>query len=337
MKKFKINRRFILAFCIAISCCLFSSQTIFSQTEKLGIVQYTPPEGMTKTPKSNVVAFSEYNQTNGTYCLITLYAATNSTGNSTGDFAREWNNLVVKSMKAETNPKTDVQSAEGWTVVSGGSAVESEAGKAVGFLTVISGFGKTVSVLAVFNDPAYVKKVDSFIGALEMDDVVAPVSNTTTASAPPTLDKWGDLFIPPPTRELTIADLAGEWGNNPGRLSIAYVERSSGAYVGTDSLHLTSKWTIDGNGKYTNDFFEVRNGKKLRDITTGTITIVGQVISIRRQKSTAKYVVRGWLELPDITILKVAGPWYDDQEIPERTFTDPPDSYMLTSKWVRKK
>lgn len=36
-----------------------------------------------------------------------------------------------------------------------------------------------------------------------------------------------------------------------------------------------------------------------------------------------------------MTILKVAGPWFDDQEIPERTFTDPPDSYMLTWKWVR--
>ena len=31
-----------------------------------------------------------------------------------------------------------------------------------------------------------------------------------------------------------------------------------------------------------------------------------------------------------MTILKVAGPWFDDQEIPERTFTDPPDSYMLS-------
>jgi hypothetical protein len=96
--------------------------------------------------------------------------------------------------------------------------------------------------------------------------------------------------------------------------------------------------TIDGDGRYTNDFFEVRNGKKLSDVTTGTITISGRLISIR-QKNTMKYVIRGWLELPDMTVLKVAGPWYDSQEIPERVFTDfgPDSRFILTAKWVRKK
>ena len=312
---------------------LFTTQTVFGQTEKLGIVQYTPPKGMNKLPKENLVVFSELNQTTGAYCVITLYGATPGTGNPQGDFKREWNNLVVKAMKAEANPKTDTQTGDGWTAISGGSEVESEVGKAVGFLSVISGFGKTVSVLAVFNDPACVKQVDTFIGAIEMDKVALPANNTA-AAAPPTLDQWGNLFIPPPTRQLTIADLVGNWGDNPGRISTHYVNRSDGSHAGTDSLHFTSKWTIDGDGRYVNDFFEVRNGKKLHDITTGTITIVGQVITIKH-KGAAKYVVRGWLELPDMTILKVAGPWFDDQEIPERTFTDPPDSYMLTSKWVR--
>jgi hypothetical protein len=57
----------------------------------------------------------------------------------------------------------------------------------------------------------------------------------------------------------------------------------------------------------------------------------------RFAQSTTKYVVRGWLELPDITILKVVGPWYDDQEIPERVFTDPEYAENLAKKWVRKK
>lgn len=327
--------KIILGLLIVLISYALIPLTVFGQTEKLGIVQYTPPKGMNKLPKENVVVFSELNQTTGMYCIITLYGATPGTGNPQSDFKREWNNLVVKTMKAEPNPKTDEQKGDGWTAISGGSEVESEVGKAVSFLTVLSGFGKTVSVLAVFNDPAYVKQVDAFIGGIEMDKVALPANNTA-AAAPPTLDQWGNLFIPPPTRQLTIADLVGNWGDNPGRISTHYVYRDTGANAGTDSLHFTSKWTIDGDGRYVNDFFEVRNGKKLRDITTGTITIVGRVISIKH-KGTAKYVVRGWLELPDMTILKVAGPWYDNQEIPERTFTDPPDSYMLTAKWVRKK
>lgn len=336
MRTFEISSKTAIGLLSSLLFFLIIPQTAICQTEKLGIVQYTPPKGMNKTPKENVVVFSELNQTTGKYCIITLYGATPGTGNPTGDFKREWTNLVVKTMKAEANPKTETTAADGWTAIGGGSEVESEVGKAVGFLTVISGFGKTVSILAVFNDPAYVKQVDSFISAIEMDKTTAPANNTAAVTAP-TLDQWGNLFIPPPTRQLTIADLVGNWGDNPGRISTQYVFRDSGAHAGTDSLHFTSKWTIDSDGGYVNDFFEVRNGKKLRDITTGTVSITGRVISIKRQKSTARYVVRGWLELPDMTILKVAGPWYDNQEIPERTFTDPPDSYMLTDKWVRKK
>jgi len=224
-------------------------------------------------------------------------------------------------------------------IVGGSEADSPDIGNAVAFLTVISGFETSISVLAVFNDPAYVKQVEAFIGAIDIDKTAAPTANNANdAASPLTLDQWGNLFIPPPTRQLMIADLVGNWGDNPGRISTQYVYRSDGSHAGTDSLHFTSKWTIDGNGTYTNDFFEVRNGKKLRDITVGTITIVGRLISIRH-KGTAKYVVRGWLELPDMTILKVAGPWYDGQEIPERIFTDfSEDSrFILTTKWVRKK
>ena len=314
-----------------------TTQTVFSQTEKLGIVQYTPVNGWTKTPKPNVVAFSEINPATGKFCIITLYGATPGTGNPQGDFAREWSNLVVKTFKADASPKTEAASAEGWTVTSGGSEVGGEIGKAVVFLTVISGFGKTVSVLGVFNDQSYAGKVDSFIRAVEMDKLGAPASNAAVAT-PPALDGDGNLVIPQPARRLTIADLAGEWGDHPGRIATTYVNRSDGTHAGTDSLHFTSTWKISGDGRYTNDFFEVRNGKKLRDVTTGTITIVGRLISIRH-KQTARYVVRGWLELPDMTILQVAGPWYDGQEIPEKYFTDfgEDSRSILTTKWVRKK
>jgi hypothetical protein len=337
MKIASINRKALLCLSIALSVCLSAVGTASGQTGKLGIVNYAPPPGWAKTQRENVVAFSDYNQATGRFCIITVYGATPGTGNPQSDFAREWNTLAVKHMKAAANPATDVQQDGGWTAVSGGSEVESEAGKAVGILTIISGFGRAVSILAVFNDPAYEKQVVAFVGAIELDKP-APPANNTTASAPAAVDADGQIVIPQPTRQLTIADLVGEWGDNPGRISTTYVNRSDGTYAGTDSLHFTSKWSIDAGGRYTNDFFEVRNGKKFRDVTTGTITIVGRLITIRH-KGTAKYVVRGWLELPDITILKVAGPWFDDQEIPERVFTDfSEDSrFILTAKWVRKR
>ena len=337
MNTTELLHKFCFCLIVLVVVSLSTALSSFGQSEKLGIVQYTPVSGWTKTPKPNIVSFSELNQTTGAYCIITLYGATAGTGNPQSDFTREWTNLVVKTMKAEANPETDTTVVDGWTALAGGAAMESEAGKGVAFLTVISGLGKTVSILAVFNNQQYVGKVDAFIKGIGLDKTVAP-SNNTVAPNPPTLDSDGNLVIPEPTRQLTISDLVGAWGDNPGRISTTYVDRSSGSYVGTDSLHFTSTWTIDGNGRYTNDFFEVRNGKKLRDITTGTITIVDRLISIKH-KDTAKYVVRGWLELPDMTILKVAGPWYNDQEIPQRVFTDFSENsrFILTTKWVRKK
>jgi hypothetical protein len=328
-------------FCFSSLTLLFllAASTTFGQPEKLGIVKYTPPPGWTKTQtQQHVIAFSIRNQTTGGFCIVTLYGATPGTGNAKSDFSREWNNLVIKTMGAAANPETESESADGWTAVGGGGGVNLQGSQGIAFLTVISGFGQAVSVLGVTNDQSYVPQFQAFINGIQMDKIaVTPVENTTAASAA-TLDREGNLVIPEPSRELTIADLVGAWGDNPGRIATTYVDRSSGAYVGTDSLHFTSNWTIDGSGRYTNDFFEVRNGKKLRDITTGTITIVGRLISIKH-KGTAKYVVRGWLELPNMTILKVAGPWFDDQPIPERMFTDfSEDSrFILTSKWVRKK
>jgi hypothetical protein len=316
---------------------LFIAPAASGQTGKLGIITYTELQGWTKTQtQPNVIAFSSVNQATGRFCIITLYGATSGTGNPQNDYAKEWNNLVVQTVSAKGMPATNTVSADGWTATSGGAEVEVQ-GKALAFLTVISGFGKTVSVLAVFNNQAYMPYVLRFIGGIDLEKP-AQVENKPPVVAPPVLDPDGNLLIPEPTRQLTIADLVGEWGDNPGRIATTYVNRSDGTYAGTDSLHFTSTWTIDASGKYSNDFFEVRNGKKFRDVTAGTITVAGRVISLKH-KGTAKYVVRGWLELPNMTVLKVAGPWFDDQEIPARIFTDFSENsrFIQTSKWVRKK
>ncbi|HLA94827.1 MAG TPA: hypothetical protein VK612_03835 [Pyrinomonadaceae bacterium] len=117
---------------------LFATSS-FGQVEKLGIVQYTPVSGWTKTPKENVVAFSRMDQSAGTFCIITLYGATPGTGTSQGDFTREWNNLVVTTFAKADKPTTETSNSEGWTIQAGGAAVEGDLGKAAAFLTVIRG------------------------------------------------------------------------------------------------------------------------------------------------------------------------------------------------------
>jgi hypothetical protein len=345
MKNFQINYKFILASFVVINCFPVISQTVFGQTEKLGVVSYKSPQGWTKDLKQNIVGFSNLNQKTGKFCIISLYGATSGTKNSTADFTGEWNNLVVKNMKAEAVPQTDTQNEDGWTLISGGSAVVSEVGKAVAFLTVISGYGKTISILAVFNDPVYVKDVDDFIKAIDIDKSNPPANNTTLNSQP-TFDGTGDIVVPQPVRQLTTADLAGVWIDGPNRMTTEYVYSGSGKSAGRDTTAFKVKTTFKSDGTYSSFFNSVRKKYETEsDIKTGPYSIDGLLLSIQgtgysgKNIVTTKYVIRGWLELPDMTVLQLAGPWYDNAEIPEVNFTDfsPESKFRGVTRWIRLK
>ena len=329
MKKPKI----ILALFVTLTFCLFIPNSAFSQSEKLGIVSYTPPKGWAKTPKENIVAFTEVNQSTGSFCIITVYGATPSSGNPTSDFTREWNNLAVKPLKTEANPQTETQEAEGWTIIAGASGVDSGGIKGAAFLTVMSGYGKTVSVLAVFNDQSYMGQIAAFISGMDLDKTVAPANNTVGKNSP-TFDDRGHLIVPLPTRQLTVADLAGEWGQDAQHQITNYYNRSTGASAGTDNLSFQSKMTLTKDGGFYNDYVGIENGRKRLEKTNGSVSIEGRLLTIR-QKGTVKYVIRGWLELPEMTIFVICGPWPEEDTIPDDMFTTDRGS-NIEETWVRK-
>lgn len=327
----KSFRRTLLGLCLLNAAFFFIPATAFSQAEKLGIVRYTPPATWTRTAQQNVVAFSDVNQKTGSFCIITLYGATPGTGNPQGDFKREWNNLVVKTLNAEPNPKTETEVDDGWTATAAGTAVDFNGGKALALLTVLSNGDRTVSILAVFNHPSYETQLVAFNSSLEFDKAVAAVA---PPPAGPQLQD-GKLVIPMPSRQLTIADIAGEWGETAG-LNTRYVDRYTGTYAGFESLHFRNKMTFTAAGGYANDFFAINNGRKVNENTLGRVSINGRVLSIT-ERNTAKYVIRGWLELPDMTVLTVCGPWYDNDVIPDAIFSNPDQGANLDKNWIRKK
>src|SRR4030095_5508722 len=129
---------------------IIAAQCVFAQTEKLGVVSYSPPPGFTKSAQElHVVIFSQMDKAKGNFCFISLYAAAPSSGNPQVDFASEWKTRVVEQFKGEASPKTETVPDNGWTATAGGTKIEFQGTQAFAFLTVISGFGKTVSVLGV--------------------------------------------------------------------------------------------------------------------------------------------------------------------------------------------
>jgi len=319
-----------------ISAAVFVAPSVFGQKQSLGPVTYTPPAGYTKSSTvANVVAYSTIDSSTGQFCIITLYGARTSSGIAKTDFAREWNTYVVEILGAAANPATETQIEDGWTVTAGGAAVEFQGSKALAFLTVVTGYGKTVSVLGVFNNESFLPPLTAFVSGLDIDKSVAAAPSASNTPTKPFRTENGRLIIPMPTRQLTVADLAGVWGETAG-FSQTYVDRYTGSYAGTDSLHFRNTRKIAANGAYTNDFFAIQNGKKIIDKTAGTVSINGRVLSIK-ERNTARYVIRGWLELPDYTVLKVCGPWYDGDTIPEAIFSNPDQGANLNQEWVRKK
>jgi hypothetical protein len=324
MKAFKLDHKHLSGLFVSLVLCLLIPKTVLCQTESLGTTKYAAPAGFTKTTKENIVAFTKVDAATGKFCIITLYGATPGTGTPAGDFKREWANIVVKNMKADPDPQTetDTDKVTGWVATAGGAQVESDAGPALALLTVISGGGRTVSILGVFNDPSFAASMAAFSESIDLGKAVADAT-------PSQVTGGGGL------RQLTIADIVGEWGETAGN-NTRYVDRATGVYAGADSVHFTSKMTFTASGGYADDFFGLENGRKIKENTTGTVSIDGRVLTIKR-KGLMKYVIRGWEELANVTLLHVCGPWYDDQPIPESVFTIPDSSVNLDKTWIRKK
>jgi hypothetical protein len=317
--------------------------SVFSQTEKLGDIKYTPPKGWTKTAKDHAVVFSDLNPAEKEFGFITLYTASPSEGSPQKDFAREWKAKVVEPWGGEANPKTVTEPDNGWTAIAGGGQINFNGNKAFAFLTVVSGFGKAVSILGIMNADAYLAPLQAFAEGISIDKTSTAAATGTTATAttsasvpgPPKVDDWGRIIITPPTRQLTIADLVGQWAE-AASFHQRYVYRSSGNYAGSDSLAFKSKMTLTADGGFYDDFYAIQNGKLIKEKTGGAFAINGRILGIK-QRNLAKYVIRGWLELPDMTVLEVCGPWYDDDVIPQEIFDNPVQGANLNKQWVRKK
>jgi hypothetical protein len=214
MKTPKLICQTVSALFLTLFLCGLMPQTVFSQTEKLGIVKYTPPKGWNKAVKENIVTFYEGDPATGPFCFITLYGATNSTGNPESDFKREWNNLVIKPFNGQAKPETATEVSDGWTTIAGGAAVHISGGEGFAFLTVISGGGKTVSILGLFNDQSYAGQLAAFGTGIDLGKVTAE--------------------SPPPPREaprtsstditsMHAAELVGEFESNEVRANQVYI------------------------------------------------------------------------------------------------------------------
>src|SRR5436190_9901368 len=168
---------------LASLLCFVAPEAIFSQSEKLDIIEYTPPNGWTKTPKDGLIVYNNYDKATGGYCLLTVYPSTATAGSAIKDFTNSWNERVVTHFKSDANPKTETETQDGWTSVASAAQIESDGAKSAVLMTVVSGYGRTASILAIFNNQEYLPQIDAFMAGIKMNKAKA----IADAQPPPTV------------------------------------------------------------------------------------------------------------------------------------------------------
>ena len=182
--------------------CVIISSNAFSQVETFDIATYTPPKDFKKDSNPGVVNYSKVNKTTGGFCVIAIYASTSSTGDANKDFDREWQELAVKPYKAQPNPKTETKTtAEGWKMTSAAAPVNVDGNNVYVILSVVSGFGKCLSIRIMLNDESYGPQVDALFASMQLDKTKTPNINNDNAGKPPTNTgpaKFGLMVYMPP-------------------------------------------------------------------------------------------------------------------------------------------
>ncbi|MBK5269604.1 MAG: hypothetical protein JJE22_01195 [Bacteroidia bacterium] len=180
---------------------LLISAKIFSQTETFDILTYTPPKDFKKENKQGVVNYTNVNTTTGGFCVIAIYASVASTGNAEKDFKKEWKELVATPYKAEPNPKTETESTEeGWKVVTASAPVKQDGIDLYIMLSVVSGFGKTLSIRTSLNDESYIARINTLFESMELDKTAKVSVNNDAVTMQPNgvTGKFGSMIYTTP-------------------------------------------------------------------------------------------------------------------------------------------
>ena len=160
---------------LIITCSLKSS----GQVQKFDIASFSPPKGWMNQSQHGVSIFMHMDSAKGTYCMIAIYRSMASSGNAEQDFSDEWKDIAINNYHAATFPRTETQtSPDGWVGIAGASTIVQDSISSYIVLTVISGFGRKMSVLSNYNDQSYLLQVDSFLASMQFDSIQVAESDS---------------------------------------------------------------------------------------------------------------------------------------------------------------
>lgn len=144
-----------------------SSISAFAQNQTFDIVTYTPPKDWTEQKGESNISYSRID--GGSWAQIAIYQHSNSAGDIQADFDKEWNELVVSGKTISSPEKTEPQTADGWTMMSGSGVWQYNGANVASILTVYSNNSVCISVLCNSTAKPYLKDYQTLIGSLNLD------------------------------------------------------------------------------------------------------------------------------------------------------------------------
>ncbi|MBS1576553.1 MAG: hypothetical protein JST09_14710 [Bacteroidetes bacterium] len=157
----------------------------FAQKQTFDIVSYESPKGWAEKQETSAMSYSKVDGSN--WAQIAIYNHTNSDGDIQADFNKEWNELMVAGKNISAPEKTNPETQDGWTVISGSGTWQYNGAKVASILTVFSNNKVRLSVVCNATAKAYLQDYLTLIGSLKLDATGVTESpgtgNNTTAPA----------------------------------------------------------------------------------------------------------------------------------------------------------
>lgn len=251
---------------------LFTLSTFAQSHESFDIATFQSPGGWKKQTKEGVVIYNTSNQQKGTYAMISLYRSGESSGNAKTDFETDWQQFIAGQLGVKNRPQIEpVKTSEGWQIITGGAAFESELGTSAVILSTFSGYGKTFSLAAIFNSQEHLPVIESFVSSIRL-------RKPETGSQPAT------------TPGNDAVSILGTWGM--GTSGTQRYDDYKNPYAVNNYGYMKAQYTFDSNGTYSfvSKTFRMTFNKILLVKESGTYQISGNNLTIMPQRS----VIEAW-------------------------------------------
>jgi hypothetical protein len=248
---------------LLFALCCFSLTSLAQNT--FNVFTYTEPTGWKKETKNTVVGYTKTDNKKGTYCMISLNAATNSKGNVADDFMGEWEEMVAKPLQVTAAPQSELGEVEnGWQSKSGAANFTFNKSTSMAVLTSFTGYDKVCSIRFLTNDADGIKELEAFLKNVSLSKL-----NITTAPQKSNNNNGNT--------NTTNNSLLGEWSTS-GTVIADYVNHN-GQYAGDASSSTTSSYRFNSNGIYE-EFFATTTGYQTHTFFyKGKYTISGNQIT----------------------------------------------------------